>query len=111
MAASRAWLYSADYLSVTMSVTKTIIGAFKSSASVREYAAHEWFCRRGTSCAFAAKSLTEIAHKCAHFRTKIMLATAPPGVAAGVQRSCIAADGVLTGAAAGVFGVAPRVRL
>ena len=41
MAASRARLYSADYLSVTMSVTKTIIGAFRSSASVREYAAHE----------------------------------------------------------------------
>ena len=37
----RARPYSADYLSVTMSVTKTIIGTFRSSASVRKYAAHE----------------------------------------------------------------------
>ena len=36
-----------------------------------ERAAHTgWVCRRDTSCASAAKSLTEIARKRAHFRTK-----------------------------------------
>jgi hypothetical protein len=74
-----------------------------------ERAAHTgWFFRRDTSCASAAKSLTEIARKRAHFRTDQDCASysaAWPGCRR-LQRRCIAADGRLAGAAADVFSVA-----